>query len=395
MSTNPDFIALYSTNEIYRANDRTVCFEDQLVDLENTVAGKAPASHTHTGFAAADHTHTGYAASEHTHTGFAASSHEHDDKADLVNGRVPIEQLPDSVDEVIEGLLYNNKFYENIDDVGNESVSIVLVTGKLYVDNTTNKVYRYRAGEGLVEVGGVPAAKVTEWDSKAAGDHDHDADYIGKSLQFTADDGKFEYTYAANSGTNLLTAIAAWPAGPHTCYSAGGLTGNPNTVEAFRVFAHKTEATVGWILAFGSSGSVYSNYQYGATAWRGWRTIHEATPTALWTGNWYVNGGQTVTPSKPLSQCRNGWMLLWSDFDTSTNTSNNADFCVTYIPRRNWTGGAWSGQSFLVTVPVNATETDDVITVKRLYVSDDSFTGHAHNGVNPRNDVALRAVYEF
>lgn len=55
------------------------------------------------------------------------------------NGKVPSSQLPSYVDDVIEGYLYNGKFYK-------ESAHTTVITGeggKIYVDLSTNKTYRW------------------------------------------------------------------------------------------------------------------------------------------------------------------------------------------------------------------------------------------------------------
>ena len=73
--------------------------------LSPSAIGAAEKNHTHTpasiGAAVSTHTHTpasiGAAASAHTHTDYAAKTHSHDDKANLVNGKVPASELPDAI----------------------------------------------------------------------------------------------------------------------------------------------------------------------------------------------------------------------------------------------------------------------------------------------------------
>ncbi|UNZ10500.1 hypothetical protein DIEEDFHO_00129 [Enterococcus phage vB_OCPT_Bill] len=45
--------------------------------------------------------------------------------------------------------------------------------------------------------------------------------------------------------------------------------------------------------------------------------------TMLWSGGWYMSGSQNITPSKPMSQCRNGWVLMWAKYQNSTQTWND------------------------------------------------------------------------
>lgn len=55
------------------------------------------------------------------------------------NGIVPTSQLPSYVDDVVDGYFYDNKFYE--DD--QHTIEIPGESGKIYVDLSTNKTYRW------------------------------------------------------------------------------------------------------------------------------------------------------------------------------------------------------------------------------------------------------------
>lgn len=221
---------------------------------------------------------------------------------------------------------------------------------------------------------------------------------VGASPAFTNSTGGVEYSYGSGSGKNVLTEISNMPQGFHTIYAIAGTTGNPETSESYRYFIHKTSTTIGWIYAFGADGSVYSNYMSAANTYKGWKTIHDAKRKPLWTGSYYMTEGHTATPSKKLSQCEHGWMLLWSDYDPDTSTVNNSDFCTTMIPNRNWTGGTWNGASYYCDIPRysagTATDSESRV-IKILNVYDNKLVGNANNNAAPRNDVILRAVYEF
>lgn len=221
---------------------------------------------------------------------------------------------------------------------------------------------------------------------------------VGASPAFTNSTGGVEYSYGSGSGKNVLTEISNMGQGFHTIYAIAGTTGNPETTESYRFFIHKTSTTIGWVYAFGADGSIYSNYLAGANTYKGWKTIHDAKRKPLWTGSYYMTEGHTATPSKKLSQCEHGWMLLWSDYDPDTSTVNNTDFCTTMIPNRNWTGGTWNGASYYCDIPRysagTATDSESRI-IKILNVYDNKLVGNASNNAAPRNDVILRAVYEF
>lgn len=289
------FNPVMSTNEIFRANNRSQFLTNDLDAIEEDIQA------LETGKADANHTHTGYAAANHTHTGYAPTS------------------------------------------------------------------------------------------------HNHNSAYIAKALQMVADDGDVEYTFSSSANPDLLAKIAEMPIGMHTAYSQSGVTNNPKTVEAWRMLIHKTSATNIWVLAFGSSGSVYTIYKDN-NGWKGWRAIYNVGASVLWSGKLYPNASHTITPSKKLSECRTGWMLLWCDYDPDTSTVNDADFATTMIPKCRYDGSDWDGKNFLCDVPRfygSATDTSlEKRIMKTLTIYDNKIVGNAINSQGDRNDVVLRAVYE-
>ncbi len=232
-------------------------------------------------------------------------------------------------------------------------------------------------------------------------DHTHTAAQIGaiaKTLQFTNDNGSVEYSFGVDSEKNILTEINSWEVGFHTAYAVGNTEGNP-TVDSYRYLVHKTNPNIGWVLAFSGQGEVYTNYEHNGV-WRGWRKLYTTNDTAanvLWAGARYMNAGHTITPSKKLSECRNGWMLEWSDYDSDTDISNNYNIVHTPIYKRN-VAGDWNGQNMMICVPNYVTNdgTTTTYVIKQLFVYDDKIVGHALNSTGSTNiDVVLRAVYEF
>ena len=91
-------------------------------------------------------------------------------------GKVPSSQLPSYMDDVVEGYYYNNKFYEE----STHTTEIIAEKGKIYVDLSTEKTYRY-SGSLYIEVS--PSLELGE-------------------TQFTAyrgDRGKTAYDHATDS----------------------------------------------------------------------------------------------------------------------------------------------------------------------------------------------------
>lgn len=82
--SNPNFVALYSTDEVYVRQDTSKCLSEELDAIVESIpdpvdtTGFAAADHTHSEYAASNHSHSDYAASNHTHSDYAASEHNHD-----------------------------------------------------------------------------------------------------------------------------------------------------------------------------------------------------------------------------------------------------------------------------------------------------------------------------
>lgn len=234
----------------------------------------------------------------------------------------------------------------------------------------------------------------------AASSHNHPVSAITGLLELLATDATGNVSSSAST-SDVLAHIKALASGMHTVYAQASAPNAPNSSEGWRFLVHKTgSATYGWVIAFGTNGSIYTNYLNNGT-WRGWKALYEAAPAPLWSGGanggYYMTAGHTVTPSKKLSECRNGWILLWSDYDVG-GEANNTDFCTTIIPKRAYTGQVWNGAMWYCDVPTYAagTATDsETRVIKVLQIYDAKIIGTENNAAAPRNDVVLRAVYEF
>lgn len=231
----------------------------------------------------------------------------------------------------------------------------------------------------------------------ATSTHTHDT-YAPMSLMPIKENGDVKENL---TGEDVLSEIAAKTAGLYTFYAATGSTNNPTNTSSWRFFTHKTAVAYGWVLAFGPDG-VYENYLNNGV-WGGWKSLCNPSVGDLWrhptSSGWYMNASQTVVPSKKLSECVNGWILCWSDFDPDTLTANNFDQCFSYISKKNVMGNNWNGEGYMCVLPVYSSDdgTADDITIKNLRIWDDRITGKDKNAAaaSNRRDVVLRAVYEF
>lgn len=100
------------------------------------------------------------------------------------NGKVPSSQLPSYVDDVIEGYYYDNKFY--VEDT--YTTEITGETGKIYVDLSTEKTYRW-SGSTFVVIS----------ETLALGETD--------STAYRGDKGKIAYDHATDA-SRLTAAIS-------------------------------------------------------------------------------------------------------------------------------------------------------------------------------------------
>lgn len=109
----------------------------------------------------------------------------------------------------------------------------------------------------------------------------------------------------------------------------------------------------------------------------------------LWSGGWYMSASQVVTPSKPLSECRNGWVLMWVKY--MNNTSSWNDMIQTYIGKDMVTTSSTAGVRLLFG------GYGDVAVHKYLYVTDTQIKGNDNNfkGENYANRAVLVRIHEF
>lgn len=116
------------------------------------------------------------------------------------NGKVPEEQLPSYVDDVIEGYLNEGKFYKE----EAHTTELTGETGKIYVNLTDNQCYRY-TGSGYVSVSDVPAETLRRIDNLESAVKDNKV-IIGTLNK--ASDGTYSITVPTGmTNTEVLKAI--------------------------------------------------------------------------------------------------------------------------------------------------------------------------------------------
>ena len=131
------------------------------------------------------------------------------------NGKVPSSQLPSYVDDVIEGYYYNSKFYKE----AAHTTEIAGETGKIYVDLSTDKTYRW-SGSAYAEISASLALGETS-STAYRGDrgktaYDHSQLTSGNPHNVTKSDiglGNVDNTSDATKKTNFKGTIASGSTG--------------------------------------------------------------------------------------------------------------------------------------------------------------------------------------
>ncbi|WP_262315212.1 DUF859 domain-containing protein [Lacticaseibacillus parakribbianus] len=109
----------------------------------------------------------------------------------------------------------------------------------------------------------------------------------------------------------------------------------------------------------------------------------------LWSGAWGMAGSTTCTPSKAITDCLNGWMIVWSY--GSTNAGSNSDWQYQYIPKSAATDHNGAGVGF----PLH-TASGGHKTQKYLYVSKTTLKGKDTNMITGESaDFVMREVREW
>ncbi|MGG1483543.1 hypothetical protein ABEI56_05585 [Peribacillus castrilensis] len=115
----------------------------------------------------------------------------------------------------------------------------------------------------------------------------------------------------------------------------------------------------------------------------------------LWSGGVYPMAADTITPSKKLSECPNGWILVWSDYDVGSG-SNDYQFVFTFVPKTFPTLFPGKANAYFQ-IPNYISETKNETTIKELNFTDSTIKGVDlnKNSTSQSDDVVLRRVLAF
>lgn len=127
------------------------------------------------------------------------------------------------------------------------------------------------------------------------------------------------------------------------------------------------------------------------------KPVFSTKDKVLWEGASYPNAATTLRPTKKISDCMNGWVFVWSDWNAGTGGNpgvlNDFHFAYTFVTKEHISKG-WAGQGVYHAVPAS----ESTIEYKYLYVWDDRIVGNDANSTNltgGASDVVLRNILEW
>lgn len=122
---------------------------------------------------------------------------------------------------------------------------------------------------------------------------------------------------------------------------------------------------------------------------------HNIQTNPLWEGASFLAAGQELTLNKSLDNCRNGVVLVWSQYNTSTNVAINEYFAFVFIRKNTIVQNANRCFGCLIANAVDRISSYDHIITKYVNVSGTRVVGWRGNNQYQNAQSVLRAVYEW
>lgn len=120
-------------------------------------------------------------------------------------------------------------------------------------------------------------------------------------------------------------------------------------------------------------------------------------PSALWTGANTMGDGASITPSKKLSACKNGWILIWCGYNTTDGIATNTRFNSVVIPKTLLASIPANYMPFYCNLAHNVYNSGNIeYNAKMVQIWDDKITGFAGNtATDAGKGFCLKQVIEF
>lgn len=122
---------------------------------------------------------------------------------------------------------------------------------------------------------------------------------------------------------------------------------------------------------------------------------HNIQTNPLWEGASFLEGGRELTLNKSLDNCRNGVVLVWSQYNTSTNEAMNERFAFVFIRKNTIVQNLNKPFGCLIANAVDRVSSYDHIITKYVNVSGTRVVGWRGNNQYQNAQSVLRAVYEW
>lgn len=129
------------------------------------------------------------------------------------------------------------------------------------------------------------------------------------------------------------------------------------------------------------NGMIYERgYETKSDSWGAWSIVYAGAGKILWTGSLLMTAGQTATFSEPMSQQKNGVVLVFSRYTSST--AQDYYYSCHFIPKLLVTAATGAGQTAAGVAITMATSKFDYIAGKYIRVTETGVTGDETNNAS-------------
>ena len=143
------------------------------------------------------------------------------------------------------------------------------------------------------------------------------------------------------------------------------------------------------------SEGIITNYIDGKNNLKTELAKHNIQTNPLWEGASFLADGQELTLNKSLNNCRNGVVLVWSQYNTSTNATINESFAFVFIRKNTIVQNLNRSFGCLIANTSDRVSSYDHIITKYVNVSGTRVVGWRGNNQYQNAQSVLRAVYEW
>ena len=213
--------------------------------------------------------------------------------------------------------------------------------------------------------------------------------------KITSDDGGVKINVTSGS---VLTAFKNAGIGFHTInVSSSAITDTPISAK-YKLFGQMIDVANGWLIAIKEDGSIYENTLVN-DVWKGWNTIYEVTPEALYfsEAGVFPNNDAEITPAKKLSECAHGWQLVFCKYSDTTSTYLDEYVQTINISKLSHKNENWNGENVVFQFAYDYNSTSDEISscIKSFDIYDDKIVSADLNATGVPRNIVLKAIYEY